>query len=143
MEPELIKEQEKSLGDEKYLFLRAIQDREDLSQLVEINQETMNYIIENREKEYTKGLFYFKDGDVVIGTDNSTNDAWAEEFDHVVKCKAWLKGYDLDIEKPQIFIEWSEAPELKNNTMMEFAAGNEMIEKLEEKYQEQSQVYGT
>jgi len=95
------------------------------------------------EEEHTKGLFYRVDGDVVIGVDNSTNEAWAEEFDHVVKCKAWLKGYDLDIEESQIFIEWSEAPELENNTMMEFAEGNEILEKLEEKYQEQSQVSET
>src|SRR5699024_1908322 len=62
---------------------------------------------------------------------------------HVVKCKAWLKRYDLDIEKPQMFIEESEAPELENNTMMEFAKGNEMLEKLEEKYQGKSQFYET
>src|SRR5699024_12864081 len=73
--------------------------------------------------------------------DNSANDAWTEEFNHIVKCKAWLKGYDLDIERPQIFIEKSEAPELVDNTMMEFAKGNKMIEKLEEKYQEQGKVY--
>ena len=55
----------------------------------------------------------------------------------------WLKSYDLDVEKPQIFIEWSEAPELQNNTMIEFEEGNEMLEKLEEKYQEQSQIHET
>jgi len=49
----------------------------------------------------------------------------------------------LDIEKPQIFIEKSEAPELEGNTMMEFAAGNEMLEELEVKYQEQSQARET
>src|SRR5699024_1823302 len=81
------------------------------------------------------------DGDVVVGVDNSMNEAWTEEFDHVVKCKAWLKGYDLDIEKPQIFIEKSEALELENNTMMEFAEGNEMLGKLEKKYQKESQIY--
>src|SRR5699024_10647738 len=135
MESELMKEQGKSLEDEKDLFLRAIQDREDLSELVEINQEAMDYIIENMEEEHTKGLFYSVDGDVVVGVDNSTNEACTEEFDHVVKCKAWLKGYDLDVEKAQIFIEKSEAPELQDNTMMKFAEGNEIIEKLEEKYQ--------
>src|SRR5699024_9006537 len=101
------------------------------------------YIIDHMEEEHTKGLYYREDGDVVVGVDNSTNEAWTEEFDHVVKCKAWLKGYDLDIEKPQMFIEKSEAPELQNNMMMEFAEGNEMLEKLEEKYQEQSQFYET
>src|SRR5699024_11149312 len=110
---------------------------------VEVNQEAIDYIIDYMEEEHTKGLYYCMDGDVVIGVDNSTNEAWTEEFDHVVKCKAWLKRYDLDIEKPQMFIEESEAPELENNTMMEFAKGNEMLEKLEEKYQGKSQFYET
>src|SRR5699024_4394092 len=143
MEPELMKEQAKSLENRKDLFLQAIQDRKDTSELIEVNHEAMDYIIENMEEEHTKGLFYRVDGDVVIGVDNSTNEAWSEEFDHLVMCKTWLKGYDLDIEKPQMFIEKSEAPELQKNTMMEFAAGNEMLEKLEEKYQEQTQVYET
>jgi len=141
MEPELMKEQEKSLENGKDLFLQAIQDRTDTSELVEVNQEAMDYIIENMEEEHTKGLFHCVDGDVVVGVDNSMNEAWTEEFDHVVKCKAWLKGYDLDIEKPQIFIEKSEALELENNTMMEFAEGNEMLGKLEKKYQKESQIY--
>src|SRR5699024_2857171 len=143
MEPELMKEQAKNLENRKDLFLQAIQDRTDTSELVEVNQEVMNYIIANRQEEHTKGLYYHVDGDVVVGVDSATNEAWTEEFNHVVKCKAWLKGYDLDMEKPQIFVEWSETPELQNNTMLEFAEGNEMLDKLEEKYQEQSQFYET
>lgn len=141
MEPELMKDKVNSLENGKDLFLQAVQDRKDTSELIEVNQEAMNYIIDNMGEEHTKGLYYRVNGDVIVGVDNSTNDAWMEEFDYVVKCKAWLKRYDLDVEKPQMFIEWSEAPELKNNTMMEFAAGNEMIEKLEKKYQKQGQVY--
>src|SRR5699024_192956 len=141
MEPELMREQVKTLGNRKDLFLQAVQDKKSTSELIEVNQEAMNYIIENMEEKHTKGLFYCMDGDVVVGVDNLTNEAWTEEFDHTVKCKAWLKGYDLDVERPQIFIEKSEAPELQNNMMLEFAKGNEMLEKLEEKYQEQGQVY--
>jgi len=143
MEPELMKEQEKSMENEKDLFLQAVQGRKDLSELTEVNKGAMDYVIDNMGEEHTKGLYYLVDGDVVVGVDNSTNEAWTEEFNHVVKCKAWLKRYDLDIEKPQMFIEWSEVPELENNIMIEFAEGNEMLEKLEEKYQEQSQVYET
>lgn len=143
MEPEFMKDQSKNLAIGKDVFLQIIQDRKDTSELVEVNQEAMDYIIENMEEEHTKGLFYCVDGDVVVGIDNSTNEAWTEEFNHAVKCKAWLKGYDLDVEKPQIFIEKSEAPELQNNMMLEFAEGNEMLEKLEEKYQEQGKVYET
>src|SRR5690625_1249006 len=143
MEPEFMKDQSKNLAIGKDVFLQIIQDRKDTSELVEVNHEAMDYIIENMEEEHTKGLFYCVDGDVVVGIDNSTNEAWTEEFNHAVKCKAWLKGYDLDVEKPQIFIEKSEAPELQNNMMLEFAEGNEMLEKLEEKYQEQGKVYET
>src|SRR5699024_2866368 len=138
MEPELLKEQEKNMENEKDLFLQAVQDRKDLSELTEVNKEAMDYVIDNMEEEHTKGLYYHVDDDVVLGVDNSTNEAWTEEFDHVVKWKAWLKRYDLDIEKPQIFIEWSEAPELGNNTMMDFAEGNAIMEKLEERYQDDS-----
>src|SRR5699024_537548 len=105
IEPELMKEQKKSLENGKDLFLQAIQDRTDTSELVEVNQEVMDYIFDYMEEEHTKGLYYRVDGDVVVGVDNSTNEAWAEEFYHVIKCKVWLKGYDLDIEKPQLFIE--------------------------------------
>src|SRR5699024_2955539 len=110
MEPELMKEQVKTLENGKDLFLQAIQDRKDTSELVEVNQEAMNYINNHMEEEHTRGLYYVVDGNVVVGVDNSANDAWTEEFNHIVKCKAWLKGYDLDIERPQIFIEKSEAP---------------------------------
>lgn len=143
MEPELMKEQAKGLENGKDAFLQDIQDRRDTSELIEVNQEAMDYIVDNRQEEHTKVLFYRIDSDVVIGVDNSTNEAWTEEFNHAVKCKAWLKGYDLDIEKPQVFIEKSEAPGLQNNMMLEFAEGNEMLEKLEGKYQEQGKVYET
>src|SRR5699024_9385897 len=91
MEPELMKDQAKSLEKGKDLFLQAVQDRTETSELVEVSQEAMNYIIDHMGEEHTKGLFYRVDGDVVVGVDNSTNEAWTEEFDHVVKCKAWLK----------------------------------------------------
>src|SRR5699024_4734155 len=113
MEPELMKDQSKNLAIGKDVFLQTIQDRNDTSELVGVNQEAMDYIIDHMEEEHTKGLYYCMDGDIVIGVDNSTNEAWTEESDHVVKCKAWLKRYDLDIEKPQMFIEESEAPELE------------------------------
>lgn len=39
-----------------------------------------------------RGLFFLRDGDKVIGIDNSTGHAWTEEFDSVDKCKRWLSG---------------------------------------------------
>lgn len=37
------------------------------------------------------GLFYNWDGDTVIGVDNSTGDAWTEDFPTLEECLAWLK----------------------------------------------------
>src|SRR5699024_9836314 len=42
MEPELMKEQVKTLENGKDLFLQAIQDRKDTSELGEVNREAMN-----------------------------------------------------------------------------------------------------
>lgn len=142
MEPEFMKEQSKSIDKEK-VFLQAIQGRMDISELTEVNKEAMDYVIDNMEEEHTKGLYYGVDGNVVVGMDNSKNEALTEEFDHIVKCKAWLKRYDLNVEKPQMFIEWSEAPELESDSMMDFAQGNELMGKLEEKYQDDNRYYKT
>lgn len=143
MEPELMKEQEKSMENGKDVFIQAVHDRKNLSELTEVNQAALDYVIDHKEKEHTKGLYFCVDGVAVLGVDNSTNDAWSEEFDHIVKCKAWLKRYNLDIEQPQIFIEWSEAPELESESMMDFAKGNAMMEKLEERYQGDNRYYKT
>lgn len=80
MEPELLKEQEKSLENEKDVFLQAIKDREDTTELVEVNQEAMDYILDYMEEEHTKGLFYHVDGNLVVGVDNSTNEALPGEY---------------------------------------------------------------
>ncbi|WP_200411789.1 LPD25 domain-containing protein [Virgibacillus salexigens] len=143
MEPELMKDQAKEMENGRESFIKAIQYRKDTSELIEVNQEAMDYVIDHKEEEHTKGLYYLADGNAMAGLDNSTNEACTEEFDHVVKCKAWLKGYDLDIEKPQMFIEWSEAPELEVDSMMDFAHGNAIMEKLEERYQADDRNYKT
>ena len=36
------------------------------------------------------GLFYYRDKNIVVGVDNSTGEAWTEEFSSVKKCLAWL-----------------------------------------------------
>ncbi|MDY0407191.1 LPD25 domain-containing protein [Virgibacillus sp. 179-BFC.A HS] len=143
MEPELMKKHVKSTENGKDMLLRAIQDRKDMSELTEVNKAAMDYVIDNMVEEHTKGLYYLVADDVVVGVDNSTNGAWTEEFDHIIKCKAWLKRHDLDVEKLQIFIEWSEAPELETDSMMDFAKGNAIMEELEEKYRDDNRYYKT
>ncbi len=38
------------------------------------------------------GRFYTKEGDLYIGIDNSTGDAWTEEFKTKASCFKWLDG---------------------------------------------------
>ena len=38
------------------------------------------------------GLFYLKEGDKFIGIDNSTGNAWTEEFPDEASCLRWLAG---------------------------------------------------
>lgn len=39
-----------------------------------------------------RGLFWTWGNGKYIGIDNSTGDAWTEEFDTLDECKQWLKG---------------------------------------------------
>lgn len=43
-------------------------------------------------KREPRGLFYQKDGDITIGIDNTTGEAWTEEFNTLDECLAWLEG---------------------------------------------------
>jgi hypothetical protein len=38
------------------------------------------------------GLFYSKEGSKFIAIDNSTGDAWTEEFDNREECMEYLQG---------------------------------------------------
>jgi hypothetical protein len=47
-----------------------------------------------------RGLFYLEDYNslgrkVYVGIDNSTGDAWVEDFNDLDKCKMWLQGHDV------------------------------------------------
>ena len=46
-------------------------------------------IIENR---LPLGMFVQDEGTVVVGIDNSTGDAWVEEFPDLTECLMWLAG---------------------------------------------------
>ena len=59
----------------------------------ELNDEEINALFlsgsDNGEYE-PLGLFYHRDGDTVTGVDNSTGDAWTEDFSTLEECLAWL-----------------------------------------------------
>ena len=52
-------------------------------------------IIDSRQPP---GLFYSLNNGVYIGIDNSTGDAWTEEFPNLRKCKRWLRNPNLQKE---------------------------------------------
>lgn len=53
----------------------------------EITPEECNEIILTREP---KGLFWVKDGDIYVGVDNTTAEAWTQDFSTLKDCLAWL-----------------------------------------------------
>ena len=54
-----------------------------------VSGEELDSIIDKREPI---GLFYCKDGRVWVAVDNSTGDAWTEEFKSESAARAWLVG---------------------------------------------------
>lgn len=58
-------------------------------EIKEITSDQASLVIDTREPF---GLFYLLDDDVYIGIDNSTGDAWTEEFSNLRQCKEWLRN---------------------------------------------------
>lgn len=54
-----------------------------------ITRDKASKIIETREP---RGLFYEIDGDLHVGIDNRSGDAWVEEFKTKQECLDWLRG---------------------------------------------------
>ena len=54
-----------------------------------VSIKELDAIIDTREPI---GLFYCKDGRVWVAVDNSTGDAWTEEFKSESGARAWLVG---------------------------------------------------
>lgn len=57
------------------------------TEIQEITSEQASIIIDTRQP---RGLFYLLDNSVYVGIDNSTGDAWTEEFPNPRQCKEWL-----------------------------------------------------
>lgn len=50
--------------------------------------ESANIIVDHEPR----GLFWQKDGDIYVGINNTTGDAWTADFNTLDECLAWLKG---------------------------------------------------
>jgi len=57
--------------------------------LIKIDYKTAMTIIRDREP---RGQFYYKHRNIYIGIDNTSGDAWTEEFTNLRSCKKWLRG---------------------------------------------------
>ena len=67
-----------------------------MKEIQKVTQAEMERVIGNRQP---RGLFYRKAGRrLYVGVDNSTGDAWTEEFHSWRHCKRWL--LDPSIEPP-------------------------------------------
>jgi len=55
--------------------------------ITKVNTEKSTEIIEKRE---ILGLFYTIENDIYVGIDNSSGDAWTEDFKSLASCKRWL-----------------------------------------------------
>ena len=62
-----------------------------------IKELAKNFIGQVSETRKPHGQFYSdsKSGGVYVAVDNTTGDAWTEEFSSKNACKKWLKGYTV------------------------------------------------
>lgn len=60
-----------------------------MTALNKVSGEELLSIIDTRKPT---GLFYCKEGDIWVAVDNSTGDAWTEEFLSESSARAWLLG---------------------------------------------------
>lgn len=60
--------------------------------ILQITNEQARQIIKTRKPI---GLFYTKEKDIFVGIDNSSEDAWTEEFLHLEDCLQWLQRNEV------------------------------------------------
>ncbi len=49
-----------------------------------------------RESRKNKRLYYFNDGKLRIGIDNTSGDCFVEEFKNLFQCLLWLDGFERE-----------------------------------------------
>jgi len=78
-----------------------------------VTREEANQIFDTREPI---GLFYEIDGDSYIGIDNSTGDAWVEDFKTKEECFRWLKQEPEPIDEREVYKgaldKWGAEPQI-------------------------------
>lgn len=59
-----------------------------MTEIIKIGNIEASIIIKKRK---TVGLFYTIENGVYVGIDNTTGDAWTEDFKTLAACKKWLR----------------------------------------------------
>ncbi|TFJ91535.1 LPD25 domain-containing protein [Lentibacillus salicampi] len=123
MEPDLVKERDKEQEHEKNMILLEY----GFNHVTDIKEISLQEI-KDFAKESTDDDTFNK----MHASEKLTDEEYLKQFNEVFTDKYAV--IDKTIDEPQLLIQWSEAPELKDNTMYPFAEVNEKMETLEEKY---------
>src|SRR5699024_1380773 len=126
MEPDLVKARDKEQAQEKNMMLLEY----GMNQVTDIKDISLQEM-EAFAKENTNGDAFNK----MQASEDLREEAYLKQFNKVFSGKYAVISKAID--EPQLLIHWSEAPELKDNTMYPFAEGNEKMEALEEKYRQE------
>jgi len=127
MEPDLVKERDKEQEHEKNMILLEY----GFNHVTDIKEISLQEI-----KDFAKGNTDDDTFNKMQASEKLPDEEYLNQFNEVFADKYAV--IDKAIDEPQLLIQWSEAPELKDNTMYPFAEGNEKMEGLEEKYQQES-----
>ncbi|ALX47660.1 LPD25 domain-containing protein [Lentibacillus amyloliquefaciens] len=127
MEPDLVKARDKEQAQEKNMMLLEY----GMNQVTDIKDISLQEM-EAFAKENTNGDAFNK----MQASEDLREEAYLKQFNKVFSGKYAVISKAID--EPQLLIHWSEAPELKDNTMYPFAEGNEKMEALEEKYRQET-----
>ena len=127
IEPDLVKERDNEQEQEKSMILlqygmNKITNIEDIS-----IQEMKSFAKENTNGDVFNNM---------QASEDLREEAYLEQFNEVFSGKYAVINKAID--EPQLLIQWSEASELKDNTMYPFIEGNEQMEALEEKYKQET-----
>ena len=66
---------------------------------IKITPQRAEKLINNekrRESRKNKKLYYFKEGQLRIGIDNTSGDCFVEEFKKLFQCLLWLDGFERE-----------------------------------------------
>lgn len=66
---------------------------------IQITAQRANKFIANekrRESIKNQKLYYFKEGQLRIGIDNTSGDCFVEEFKKLFQCLLWLDGFERE-----------------------------------------------